>query len=72
MGLALRPSAIASFLTKTVQKASKNNDWITKGIKTSRKRKRNYYRNYQFSRNEVLEIHSGNIARRLLKLIILP
>jgi hypothetical protein len=57
----------ANFPTKTAKRISENNEWITKGIKTSCKHKRDLYLNCQSSNNQLMKIHLRKYARYLLK-----
>jgi hypothetical protein len=46
-----------SFPTKTEKRMFANNEWITKGIKTSCEHKRDLYLNCQTSDNKIMKIH---------------
>jgi hypothetical protein len=58
-----------SFPTKTVKRVSENNEWITKGIKTSCKHKQYLYLNCQSSNNQLKKIHYRKYFKILTQVI---
>jgi hypothetical protein len=59
----------ASFPTKTQKKVFENNEWITKGIKTSCRYKRELYLNCRSSDNQIMKIHYRKYCRILTQVI---
>jgi hypothetical protein len=58
-----------SFPTKTVKRMSENNEWITEGIKTSCKHKRDLFLNCQSSNNQLMKIHCRIYCKILAQVI---
>jgi hypothetical protein len=59
----------ASFPTKTVKRMSENNDWITKGIKTSCKHNRVLYQISRTSNNQPVKEHYRKYCKILSQVI---
>jgi hypothetical protein len=59
----------ASFPIKTQKKVFENNEWITKGIKTSCRYKRELYLNCRSNDNQIMKIHYRKYCRILTQII---